>query len=72
MFWIIWNYGNSFLLLFSEIMDSGIPKETSNGKGSSKNTPSKYSLNGTRVLKLFYTLLKMAIKYANWSMNVEC
>ena len=52
-------------------MDSGIPKETSKHKGSSKNTPPKYSLNGMKIVKLLYTLLKMVRQYANWSMNVE-
>ena len=68
MFSIIWNYGNIFLLLFSEIMDyeaSEISKEASKEEGSSKNTTPKNLLNGTMVWKLVYTLLQMVRWYVD-------
>ena len=68
MFSIIWNYGNIFLLLFSEIMDyedSEISKEASKEEGSSTNTTPKYLLNGTMVWKLVYTLLQMVRRYVD-------
>ena len=67
MFSIIWNYGNIFLLLFSEIMDyeaSEISKQ-SKEEGSSKNTTPKNLLNGMTVWKLVYTLLQMVRRYVD-------
>ena len=68
MFSIIWNYGNIFLLLFSEIMDSKaseISKEASKEEGSSKNTTTNYLLNGTMVWKIVYTLLQIVRRYVD-------
>ena len=51
---IISSCGNSFLFLFSEIMDyevSEISKELSKKKEKSWNMPTQYSLNGMAVSK---------------------
>jgi hypothetical protein len=51
---IISSYGNSFLFLFSEIIDyetSETPKEAPKEKENSINTPTKSSSNGMEVSK---------------------